>query len=132
VNYLVADTKRWEQSAAYFIDTHPEVEAFVKNAGLGFAIPYLHNGQTHDYVPDFLIRLKGQPCMHLILETKGYDPLAQVKAQAAKRWVAAVNADGQYGRWHYAVATRPEEVRQRIEETMTMIREEGTAAAEIT
>ena len=39
VNYVVADTKRWEQSAAYILDTHPEVEAFVKNAGLGFASP---------------------------------------------------------------------------------------------
>jgi len=25
------------------------VDTFVKNAGLGFAIPYLHNGQMHDY-----------------------------------------------------------------------------------
>ena len=68
----------------------------------------------------------------MILETKGYDPLAQVKAQAAQRWVAAVNADGQYGRWHYAVAYQPEEVRQRLEETMTMMQEEATAAAETT
>jgi type III restriction enzyme len=132
VNYLVADTKRWEQSAAYCIDTHPSVEAFVKNSGLGFAIPYLYNGQSHDYVPDFLIRLKGQPGVHLILETKGYDPLAHVKAQAARRWVAAVNADGQYGCWHYAVAYKPEEVQQRLEETMIRMREVGTAAAEIT
>ena len=28
---------------------HDTVDAFVKNAGLGFAIPYLHNGQMHDY-----------------------------------------------------------------------------------
>jgi len=40
--------------APYYIDTHPAVEAFVKNAGLGFAIPYLYNGQPHDYVPIFL------------------------------------------------------------------------------
>ena len=53
--------QKWEQSAAYIIDTHPAVEAFVKNAGLGFAIPYLHNGQPHDYVPDFIVRLKGEP-----------------------------------------------------------------------
>jgi type III restriction enzyme len=52
VNYMVPDTKRWEQSAAYFIDTHPATAAFVKNAGLGFAIPYFHNGQVHEYLPD--------------------------------------------------------------------------------
>jgi type III restriction enzyme len=121
VNYVAADTKQWEQSAAYFIDTHQAVDAFVKNTGLGFAIPYLHNGQPHDYVPDFLIRLKGPRPTYLILETKGYDPLAEVKAQAAKRWVAAINADEKYGEWHYAVATKPEEVAQRIEETVLAI-----------
>lgn len=113
LNYIVADTKRWEQSAAYFIDTHELVDAFVKNAGLGFAIPYLHNGQVHEYVPDFIIRLKDD-AGHLILETKGYDELTEVKMHAAKRWVEAVNADGTYGRWQYAIATKPEEVPHRI------------------
>src|SRR5438552_11863178 len=49
--------KRWEQTAAYFLDTNKAVKSFVKNSGLGFAIPYLYNGQMHDYVPDFIIRL---------------------------------------------------------------------------
>jgi type III restriction enzyme len=35
VNYVVADTKKWEESAAYYIDTNDLVDAFVKNAGLG-------------------------------------------------------------------------------------------------
>ena len=48
VNYVVADTKRWEQATAYYLDKNPSVQAFVKNAGLGFAIPYLHNGQMQD------------------------------------------------------------------------------------
>lgn len=110
VNYVVADTKRWEQSAAYYIDRHPQTEAFVKNAGLGFAIPYFHNGEPHDYLPDFIIRLKGPEPHHLILETKGFDDLEEVKRAAAERWVAAVNADGTYGLWSYAVAKKPEEV----------------------
>lgn len=93
VNYMVVDTKQWEQSAAYFLDISELVDAFVKNAGLCFAIPYLHNGQVHYYLPDFIVPLKGN-AGYLILETKGYDELAQVKAQAARRWVAAVNADG--------------------------------------
>ena len=102
---------RWEQSAAYYIDTHPATEAFVKNAGLGFTIPYLHNGQRHDYVPDWGVRLKAVQPRHLILETKGWDPLEEVKRAAADRWVAAGNADGTNGRWAYAVAKKPEEVR---------------------
>jgi type III restriction enzyme len=110
VNYVVPDTQKWEQSAAYYIDTHPAVDAFVKNAGLGFAIPYLNNGQMHDYMPDFVIRLKTAPPTHLILETKGFDPLEEVKRGAAERWVNAVNADGTYGTWRYALVRKPTEV----------------------
>lgn len=106
VNYVVADTRVWEQSAAYVLDTHRLVEAFVKNAGLGFAIPYLHNGRPHDYVPDFVVRLKSTPVVHLILETKGFDELADVKATAAERWVNAVNADGEFGMWRYAIVRK--------------------------
>jgi type III restriction enzyme len=85
VNYVVADTRKWEQTAAYFLDTHPAVRAFVKNAGLGFAIPYLYNGQMHDYQPDFIIRLQAPDERYLILETKGFDPVAEVKMAAAQR-----------------------------------------------
>ncbi|MDK3161823.1 hypothetical protein QPK87_35515 [Kamptonema cortianum] len=110
LNYVVADTKVWEQSAAYFIDTHPAVDAFAKNAGMGFAIPYLHNGQMHDYIPDFIIRLKGEKPICLILETKGYDPLEEVKTAAARRWVAAVNAEASFGVWNYCVVKNPSEI----------------------
>jgi type III restriction enzyme len=110
VNYVVADTAKWEQSAAYIVDTHGLVEAFAKNAGLGFAMPYLHNGQTHDDVPDFIVRLRTDPPRHLVLETKGFDPLEEVKVAAARRWVAAVNADGRYGSWAYAITKRVADV----------------------
>ncbi|HYZ77277.1 MAG TPA: hypothetical protein VE596_07865 [Gaiellaceae bacterium] len=101
VNYVVADTKQWEQAAAFRIDSHPGVAAFVKNQSLGFAIPYLHDGQPHDYLPDFIIRLENG--VHLILETKGYDPLEEVKAAAAQRWASAVTADGSFGEWRYEI-----------------------------
>jgi type III restriction enzyme len=110
LNYVVADTQTWEQSAAFYIDRHPAVAAFAKNAGLGFAIPYLHNGQMHDYIPDFIVRLKAEPSVHLIFETKGYDPLQDVKVEAARRWVAAVNADGKYGEWIYAIGKKPADI----------------------
>jgi type III restriction enzyme len=110
LNYAVADTLRWEQSATYYIDSHPATAAFVKNAGLGFAIPYLQNGQMHDYIPDFIVRLKTNPAVHLIIETKGYDEKEEIKVAAARRWVAAVNADGTYGRWEYEIAKKPTDV----------------------
>ena len=117
LNYVVPDTERWEQCAAFHIDRHPATAAFVKNAGLGFAIPYFHNGQSHDYIPDFIIRLKGESehARYLILETKGFDPLADVKKAAADRWVAAVNADGRYGHWLYDMIRKPEEAIQKLD-----------------
>ena len=109
VNYVVADTKKWEQSAAYVLDTHPRVGAFAKNAGLGLAIPYFHNGQPHDYLPDFIVRLDPDGRL-LILETKGFDPLQEVKTAAAARWVAAVNSDRRHGTWAYEVATQVSDI----------------------
>jgi type III restriction enzyme len=37
---------------------------------------------------------------------KGYDPLEDMKCAPAERWVAAVNADGIYGKWRYAIAKK--------------------------
>ncbi len=113
VNYVVADTKKWEQAAAYVLDTHPLVECFVKNAGLGFSIPYLHNGEPHDYEPDFLVRMnprEDSARTTLVLETKGYDPLREVKEAAAHRWVQAVNAEGKHGNWAYACVGKTSEI----------------------
>lgn len=66
LNYLVADTRQWEQSASGRIDRRKSVHAWVKNAGLGFAIPYLHNGQLHDYYPDFIVSSSSAPDEFLI------------------------------------------------------------------
>ena len=112
VNYVVADTQKWEQSAAYYLDTDDRVLAFVKNANLGFAIPYTYRGTPREYLPDFLVRLQhqGREVGTLVLETKGYDPAEMAKVDAAHRWVAAVNADGTYGRWAYRLVTSPSQV----------------------
>jgi type III restriction enzyme len=118
VNYVVADTAKWEQAAAYYIDTHRRVAAFVKNQGLGFAIPYIDNGQAHDYVPDFIIRLDNDA--HLILETKGYDPLAEVKAAAAHRWADAVTAEGSFGNWSYKIVYDPNQVPRLLDEVTSL------------
>ena len=76
----------------------------------------------HDYVPDFIVRLKTEPASHLILETKGYDPLEEVKAAAAERWVAAVNADGTYGPWAYRVAKKVSDISECIERVFSPMR----------
>ncbi len=108
VNAVVPDTKKLEQRAAVRLDKHDQVEAFVKNEGLGFGIPYFYDGEIHDYEPDFIVRLTNGN--HLILETKGFDPKKEQKKNAALRWVQAVNADGQYGRWHYQMIAEADEI----------------------
>ena len=120
VNAVVADTRVWEQSAAYQIDRHPVVDAFVKNFGLNFTIPYHDNGEPHDYVPDFVIRLKGEVRRHLIMEIKGadWDGKTEVKQVAAQRWCAAVNASGESGRWDYALVNRVGDVIRVLDDCM--------------
>ena len=54
--------------------------------------------------------------INLILETKGFDDLAEVKSGAARRWVAAVNADGQFGRWQFEMARAMPKVRALLDE----------------
>lgn len=111
VNFAVPDS-RWEQATAQRLDSHRVVSGFVKNAGLGFAIPYQVDGESHEFYPDFIVRLATEPALTLILETKGYDLFAEVKEAAAQRWVSAVNADGKFGRWVFRMARNPNDVPQ--------------------
>ncbi len=121
LNYVVADSK-WEESAAYIIDNHSGTASFVKNQGLNFAIPYIGNdGQSHDYIPDFIIRFKTATPHYLILEPKGLDKSREVKKAAAERWVAAVNADGRYGHWQYALCQQ-KDAKQLMDEVWNVLK----------
>jgi type III restriction enzyme len=113
LNAVVPDTQRWEQQAAYFLDMHPRVESFAKNAGLGFSIPYSNGGERHDFVPDFLVRLTDG--LQLVLEIKGYDPKAEVKQAAAQRWTRAVNRHGGFGPWRFLLLRDPALVRAAVD-----------------
>jgi type III restriction enzyme len=112
LNLVVCDTITWEQSAGYQLDRHAAVRSFVKNHGLQFAIPYFHNGEGHEYLPDFVVRLNSPEERYLIAEIKGPDwsGTAEIKAQAAHRWCAAVNATGRYGQWEYLLAFKVSEL----------------------
>ena len=117
LNFAVADTKRWEQIAKFYLDKHKNVIAFVRNFNLEFAIPYFHNGERKDYIPDFLARLQwnGVEVGTLILEVKGHDPLAEVKETAAWRWVSAVNVDGSFGKWDYRIIYQPTDLNRTVQ-----------------
>ena len=82
----------------------------MKNAGLGLGIPYFHNGEPHEFIPDFVIRFKDLKDFHLILETKGFDKLKDIKEAAANRWCAAVNAHEEFGKWEFKMVDGPGKV----------------------
>jgi type III restriction enzyme len=100
----------WEQILALECERHPEVMAYVKNEGLGFEIPYVYQGRTHAYRPDFLVRLKpreadGGIVRTLIVEVSGGrkspGPTNAKADTALNQWCPAVNNHGGFGRWGY-------------------------------
>jgi type III restriction enzyme len=107
VNYVVADTESWEQKMAQTLEDMDEVICYVKNQNLGFTIPYTLNGEEHNYVPDFIVRLDDgrgrENPLNLILEVSGEarkDKAAKVST-ARDLWVSAVNNHGGFGRWEF-------------------------------
>lgn len=93
----------WERQVANRLDGNALVQCFVKSNGLNFTIPYEMDGIKHDYVPDFIVKLG--PDEHLLLEVKGQMTiLDQIKFEAARDWVDAINGCGQFGKWRFAVA----------------------------
>lgn len=115
LNAMVADTDKWEQSAAFLIDSHPRVSRWVKNDRLGFFIPYRAKGLLSRYVPDFLVVLDNEE--NLIVEIKGRTTdNADIKRVSAERWTAAVNRTGQHGRWRYLIITDPSRLTEILHE----------------
>ena len=111
VSHVVLDGEKgntWEENTADILEGHGQVWSYVKNDRLGFDIPYVHEGRSHEYVPDFLVQMVAQPDgieRTLIIEVSGGrkdQELRAVKAQTARdRWCAAVNNHGGWGRWAY-------------------------------
>lgn len=106
LNAMVADTKKWEQSAAFVLDSHPGVVRWVKNDRLGFYISYRHRGLPAKYIPDFIVETDAGETV--VVEIKGQvTDSADAKAKAAERWVEAVNRLGGHGTWRYLLVTDP-------------------------
>jgi type III restriction enzyme len=112
VNYVVADTDSWEQLAAKTFESIETVESYVKNAFLGFVIPYTDKtGKDRKYLPDFLLRIKtpGGNKFNLIVEITGFSTDKEFKRYYTEhRWLPAVNAKrAQFGglSWHFIEIT---------------------------
>lgn len=116
VNHVVLDGSKgntWEERLADLLEADDRVEAFVKNDHLGFTIPYLHMGVRHDFIPDFLVRLKQRNgddvTRTLIVEVSGGrkdQAMREAKAETARyQWCVAVNNHQGYGLWGFAELT---------------------------
>lgn len=112
INFCVCDS-RWESTTALHLDRSPYVAAWVKNDHISFEVRYLFNGGEHKYRPDFLVKLSNDEI--LVVETKGEsDQKDQVKHQAMREWIRAVNQHGGFGKWHPepAVSRLPDDIPQ--------------------
>ena len=113
INLAVYDSG-WELGTGQELERNKHVISWVRNDHIGFGIKYLYNGITHDYWPDFLIRLDND--VTLVLEIKGIDDTQnKEKRRYLEDWVDVVNKDGNFGSWSWDVAFHPSEVRNIIE-----------------
>lgn len=108
VNYVVADTDSWEQICAKALEQMPQVKHYVKNHFLGFKIPYVVDGEEHDYITDFIVVCEAPDgrLVHLIIEISGFSN-DRTGNKDAKRlytqnyWIPAVNNLKTYGEWAF-------------------------------
>ena len=108
VNWVVCDSE-WEVEFCRVAESHPRVRAYVKNQGLGLAVPYRSGSIPRTYLPDFIVLVddgRGDP-LHLIVEIKGYrrEDARDKKAAVETQWVPGVNRRGGFGRWAFAELT---------------------------
>jgi type III restriction enzyme len=137
VNRVVADTDRWEQIAARTLEKLSAIESYVKNAFLGFEVPYVDAaGAERRYLPDFIARIctPGGQRLFLIVEVTGF---ARDKTEKRyfmrERWLPAVNAHQQMLRtlpWHFIEITDIDRVKEQLEAEIERLAAEvdGTAA----
>jgi type III restriction enzyme len=128
VNLVVADTDSWEQIAAKTFDQLDMVESYVKNAFLGFGVPYVDKtGTERSYQPDFLCRVRtpGGERFNLIVEITGFaKDKAEKRYFMRERWLPAVNAKReQFGLlpWHFIEVTDIERIKNQLTQEITRI-----------
>jgi type III restriction enzyme len=114
INQVVLDTVTWEQTAAFHLERSKLVSFYARNDHLEFSIPYEYLGVSHNYFPDYLVRLTNG--VTLVLEIKGYeDEQDRAKHQAAQRWESAVNHWGQLGKWKFHPCKDPQMLGRELE-----------------
>lgn len=106
------DGNTWERRIAQVCETLAReglLTSYAKNDHLGFEVPYVHQGRSHRYLPDFLLRLAPVEDEDfprtLIVEVSGSQKSpgpTKAKANTTRdMWCTAVNNHGAFGRWGY-------------------------------
>lgn len=127
VNLVTADTESWEQIAAKTLEQLPAVESYVKNAFLGFNIPYVQEGKERQYMPDFIARIKTEDGtrFNLIIEITGFSKdKVQKRWYLEHRWLPAVNAaHDKLGMeaWHFIEVTDIERIKNDLSEKIRSV-----------
>ncbi len=137
VNLVVADTDSWEQIAAKTFEQLDAVQSYVKNAFLGFEIPYVDKqGVERRYLPDFICKVKtpDDELFYLIVEVTGFARDKELKRYfTTERWLPAVNAQIKAPfapRWHFVEITDIARIKNDLVAAIERISAEVDDAAE--
>ncbi len=104
---LVPQDSDWETIVCAKLEDMAEVRAYAKNQGIGFRIPYTHDGRAGNYLPDLIVKLDDgrgpDNLLNLVLEVSGQKKREKdAKVQTATTmWVPGVNNLGTFGRWAF-------------------------------
>ncbi|MEZ4722910.1 MAG: DEAD/DEAH box helicase family protein [Flavobacteriales bacterium] len=127
VNKVVMDSD-WEAICAKTLEELDEVESYVKNQFLGFAIPYEKNGETHQYFTDFIAKVKTgeNSYANLMIEITGMSrDKTEKKWYVENRWLPAVNAvreKYEMDEWHFIeVANDIRNIRSQLKDVILSI-----------
>ena len=110
VNWAVCDSS-WEEEFCRIAEAHSLVRAYVKNQGLGLAVPYRYRSEARTYIPDFIVDVDdgngGDDLLHMVVEIKGYrgEDAKEKKKTIETYWVPGVNRHGTFGRWRFTELT---------------------------
>jgi len=137
VNLVVADTDSWEQIAAKTFEQIDAVQSYVKNAFLGFEVPYVDKqGVERKYLPDFLCRIKtpDDEVFNLIVEITGFARDKELKRYyMQQRWLPAVNGQPALTGgvpWYFVEITDIERIKNELVAAIERISAEVDKAAD--
>ena len=121
INWVILDSD-WEAEFCRVVESHPAVQAYVKNHNLGLEVPYRYGSTLRTYIPDFIVLLNDghDDPLHLIVEIKGYrgEDAKEKKSTMETYWIPGVNYHGQYGRWAFAEFTEVYQIEADFQATL--------------